>query len=62
VTWERVRNDQQRGLSRQREFHQQAHERFLSLRSGIPADVVFDSSELDAATIGSALFDLIKLQ
>ncbi len=61
VTWERVRHDQQRGLSRQREFHEQAHERFLSLRSGIPADVVFDSSEADAVTIGSALFDLIKV-
>ena len=61
VTWERVRNDQQRGLSRQREFQRKAHERFLSLRSGIPTDVVFDSSELDPATIGSALFDLIKV-
>jgi adenylylsulfate kinase-like enzyme len=61
VTWKRVRDDPHRGLSRQREFHQQAHERFLSLRPGIPADVVFDSHKLGAAAISSALFDMIKV-
>lgn len=62
VTWERVRDDPQRRLSRQPEFHQRAHERFLSLRPEIPADMVFDSSDLDAPTIGSALFDMIRVR
>ena len=62
VTWDRVREDRRRGMSRQREFHQQMHERFLSLRPGIPADVVFDSGELDVAAIGSALFEVIEMR
>ena len=60
VTRGRVRDDPQRSLSRQPEFHQKAHERFLSLKPGIPADAVFDSTDLDAATIGSAVFDMVK--
>ncbi len=55
VTWERVRADEGRGLSRQRDFHVAAHDRFRSLLPGIPSDLRFNSNELSAPEIAAAI-------
>lgn len=57
LTWARVKDDQDRGRSRDREFHVAAHQRFRALRPGIVADLVFDSGVLDAAAIAAAILD-----
>jgi hypothetical protein len=59
VTWARVSSEPGRGMSRQRDFHMQMHERFRTLRPGIPADLVFDSAHLSAVAISSAIFDAV---
>jgi adenylylsulfate kinase-like enzyme len=55
TTWERVSDDERRGLSRDRDFHVAAHERFRSLLPGIPADLVFDSGTTGAGDIAAAI-------
>lgn len=55
VTWPRAVADETRGLSRQRDFHVSAYERYRCLRPDIPADLVFDSSEQGADEIAAAL-------
>lgn len=59
VTWARVQSDHDRGLSRERQFHVAAHQRYRSLRAGIPADFVFDSGALDATVIAAAILDAL---
>lgn len=59
VTWARVQDDQDRGLSRERQFHVAAHQRFRSLRAGIPADLVFESGVRDATAIAAAIVDAL---
>ena len=53
VTWDRVRSDPDRGLSRDRDFHVAAHARYRSLMPGIPADVVVDSATTSADAIAA---------
>ncbi|MBO0812701.1 MAG: hypothetical protein J2P23_11745 [Microlunatus sp.] len=55
ATWERVTADVHRGMSRQRDFHESAHARYQSLKSRIPADLIFDSGELPADEIAAAV-------
>lgn len=59
ATWERVRADERRGLSRQRDFHVAAHARFRSLMPGIPADLVFNSGDTSASNIAAGIFQAI---
>lgn len=56
TTWERVRADQRQGASGRRDFHEAAHARFQRLRSGIPADLTFDSTDKPAATIAAEIY------
>lgn len=55
TTWRRVEDDDQRGASREREFHETAHARYRSLRASIPADLTFDSSTTSADDIAAAV-------
>lgn len=59
TTWERVTSDRRPGMSAQRDFHEQMHQRFRALRPDIPADLVFDSNQMSAASIASVIFDAI---
>lgn len=60
TTWERVSADEQRGLSRQRDFHVAAHERFRSLMPGIQSDLVFNSSRTSASDIAAAILQAMS--
>lgn len=60
VTWQRVRADENRGLSRQRDFHATAHARFRSLMPEIPSDLLFDSGDTSAGEIACAIYDAIS--
>jgi hypothetical protein len=62
VTWQRVRADENRRLSRERDFHTAAHARFRSLMPTIPSDLVFDSGETSAGDIAAAIHDAIELE
>lgn len=55
VTWPRAVANDTRGLSRQRDFHVSAYERYRTLRPAIPADLVFDSSQQGAAAIAAEI-------
>lgn len=55
VTWQRVSADPERGLSRERGFHESAHARYRSLLPGIPADLIFNSGTSTAAEISAAI-------
>jgi hypothetical protein len=55
VTLARAQADPGRGLSRDPEFHQDAHRRFRELLPAIPADRAFDSEELNAEQIAAAI-------
>jgi adenylylsulfate kinase-like enzyme len=55
VTFDRACSDENRGLSRNREFHHAAHARFRELLPNIPDGLRFDSSELDAGTIADEI-------
>jgi hypothetical protein len=44
VTWERAKDDPERGLSRDREFHERAHARFRALLPQMPADLRLDAT------------------
>lgn len=55
VTLARAQADPQRGLSRDPEFHHAAHRRFRELLPLIPADLAFDSQEMDAEQIAAAI-------
>lgn len=59
ATWERVTNDHRPGMSGQRAFHEQIHNRYRSLRPLIPADLVFESDQMTAADIASEIFGTI---
>jgi hypothetical protein len=56
VTWQRATADKERGWSRQRDFHEQAHARFRSLMPDIPADLTFNSADTSAADIATTIF------
>lgn len=55
VTWQRVTADVQRGISRQRDFHESAHARYRSLMPDIPAELTFNSGDTSAADIVTAI-------
>lgn len=59
VTWERAKDDPERGLSRERGFHERCYARFRALLPQIPADLTIDTSvtspEDAAAAIVAAL-------
>ena len=55
VTWERARSDSSRRLSRQRDFHVAAHTRYRSLLAGIPTDLMFNSGDMAADEIATAI-------
>lgn len=55
ATWQRVTADLQRGMSRQRDFHETAHARYRSLTDQIPTDLIFDSGRLAAAEIAAEI-------
>ena len=57
VTLARAQADPRRGLSRDPEFHHAAHGRFRELLPLIPADRTFDSGELGAEQIATAIAD-----
>lgn len=59
VTLARVEEDPARGLSRDPAFHRRAHQRFRELMPQIPADLVFDSGELDAERIAAGIADAL---
>jgi adenylylsulfate kinase-like enzyme len=59
VTLARAQADPRRGLSRDPDFHRAAHRRFRELLPMIPADRAFDSEELDAGRIASAIVDAL---
>ncbi|HEY9294391.1 MAG TPA: hypothetical protein VIP98_24175 [Microlunatus sp.] len=61
ATWQRVTANPDRGLSRQREFHQSAHARYRSLKPGIPADLSFDSGDRSATDIATAILGAADL-
>jgi hypothetical protein len=62
VTWQRVSADENRGLSRQRDFHATAHARFRNLMPNIPADLLFDSGNTSAGDIARAIYDAISFR
>jgi thymidylate kinase len=51
ATWDRVKDDPQRGASSDRDFHESAHARYRSLLPAIPTDLAFNSGELRAEEI-----------
>lgn len=55
ATWQRAQADESRGLSRQRDFHVAAHERFRSLMPEIPADLVLDSGRSNASDVAASI-------
>jgi hypothetical protein len=59
VTWQRVQADPGRGLSRQRDFHVTAHQRFRDLRPGIASDLAFDSGVTGAGEIAAAVIRFV---
>jgi len=61
VTFARAQADPGRGLSREPEFHHAAHRRFRELLPAIPADLTFNSEELSAEQIATAIEGTIDL-
>jgi adenylylsulfate kinase-like enzyme len=61
ATWERARADVTRGLSRQYDFHVAAHERFRSLMSDIPSDLVFNSGKTSPDDIADAIWRAVNI-
>jgi hypothetical protein len=55
VTLARAQADPGRGLSREARFHHAAHRRFRELLPAIPADVAFNSEEMNAEQIAAAI-------
>ncbi len=55
VTLARAQADPGRGLSRDPQFHRRAHNRFRHLLPMIPADMTFDSAQLEAHQIAAAI-------
>lgn len=55
VTWQRATADKQRGRSRQRDFHEEAHARYRSLMPDIPTDLTFNSGDTSAADIATTI-------
>jgi hypothetical protein len=62
VTFARAQADPGRGLSREPEFHAEAHRRFRQLLPGIPAAQTFDSARMSAQRIASAVLDAIGVR
>ena len=62
VTLARAQGDPRRGLSREPEFHREAHHRFRRLLAGIPAAQAFDSGRMSAAQIASAVLDAMDVR
>lgn len=61
VTLARAQADPGRGLSRDPAFHHRAHRRFRELLPKIPADLAFDSEELDAGQIAATIVNTLGL-
>ncbi|MCY1141579.1 adenylyl-sulfate kinase [Actinoplanes sp. Pm04-4] len=55
VTFARAQADPSRGLSREPDFHHAAHRRFRDLLPAIPADHAFNSEEMAAEQIATAI-------
>jgi hypothetical protein len=62
VTFARAQADPSRGLSRDPEFHHAAHRRFRELLPAIPADRLFNSDELEAERIASAIAGMLGIR
>ena len=62
VTFARAQADPGRGLSREPEFHGQAHQRFRQLLPHIPAAQTFDSGQMRAEQIAGAVLDAIGVR
>jgi adenylylsulfate kinase-like enzyme len=62
VTLARAQADPGRGLSREPEFHAEAHQRFRQLLPEIPAAQTFDSERMSAEQIASAVLDAIGVR
>jgi hypothetical protein len=61
VTLPRAQADPGRGLSREPEFHHAMHRRFRALLPMIPADMTFDSEDLDADQIAAAITEAVRI-
>jgi hypothetical protein len=59
VTLPRAQGDPRRGLSRDPAFHHRAHARFRNLLPITPVDLTFNSEELDAEQIATAIADAL---
>src|SRR5919202_6095781 len=59
VTLARAQSDPGRGLSRDPEFHDHAHQRFRRLLPQIPAAQTFNSAQMSAEQIAGAVLDAI---
>lgn len=62
VTLARAQADPGRRLSRDPAFHQSAHRRFRELLPKIPADMAFDSTELDPGQIAAAITNTLGVR
>lgn len=62
ITLARAQADFGRGLSREPEFHAQAHRRFRQLLPEIPAAQTFDSERMSPQQIASAVLDAIGVR
>jgi len=62
VTLARAQTDPGRGLSRDAEFHDQAHRRFRRLLPQIPAAQTFDSAQMSAEQIAGAVLNAIGVR
>ena len=62
VTLVRAQADPGRGLSRDPAFHHRAHRRFRQLLPKIPADMAFDSVQLDAEQIAAAIANTLGVR
>jgi len=61
VTFARATADPTRGLSRDRAFHTERHQRFRDLLPGIPADQTFSSDGRSADSIAAAILAAIDV-
>jgi shikimate kinase len=62
VTLARTQTDPSRGLSRDPEFHDQAHQRFRQLLPQIPAAQTFNSAQMSAEQIARAVLNAISVR
>jgi hypothetical protein len=62
VTLARAQGDPDRGLSREPEFHGEAHQRFRQLLTEIPAAQTFESERMSAEQIAAAVLAAIGVR